>query len=97
MGKLGKEHWQTIKRIFKYLKGTTDIGLIYQGDTSCALTGYLDSNHAGDLSARQSVTGYALTGGKSLVGRKATLQPIVALSTTEAEYMALAKAAKEEI
>ena len=43
------------------------------------------------------MTGYALTGGNSLVGRKATLQPIVALSTTEAEYMALAKAAKEEI
>ena len=37
IGELGKEHWQDMKCIFKYLKGTTDIGLVYQGDASYAL------------------------------------------------------------
>ena len=97
MGKLGKEHWQTVKCIFRYLKGTTDIGLVYQGDTSCALAGYSDSDYAIDLDARQSVTGYAFTIRYSLISWKVTLQSIIALSTTEVEYMALAEVTKEGI
>ena len=49
MGNLEKEHWQAVKRIFKYLKGTTDIGLVYHVDTTCAPTGYLSSSYAVDL------------------------------------------------
>lgn len=45
MGKPGKEQWQVVKWIFGYLKGTNDIGLIYQGDTWCAIARYLDSNY----------------------------------------------------
>ena len=82
IGKLGKEHWQAIKQIFMYLKGTTDIGLIYQGDTSCALVGYLDFDYVANLDARQSVTCYAFTIGNSLVSWKATLHLIVSLSIT---------------
>jgi len=33
MGEPGKEHWQAVKRIFRYLRGTSDVGLIYGGDT----------------------------------------------------------------
>ena len=40
MGNPGKEHWQATKRIFVYLKGTTNIGLIYHGDTYYALAGF---------------------------------------------------------
>ena len=58
MGNLGKEHWQVVKHIFRYLKGTTDIGLVYHGDTSCALSGYSDSNYATNLDARISMIGY---------------------------------------
>lgn len=54
-GKPGKEHWKDVKRIFGYLKGKTNIGLIYKGDTSYALVGYSDSDYAIDLDARQSV------------------------------------------
>ena len=41
MGKPGKEHWQAVKRIFRYLRGTSDVGLIYGGDTQCLVTAIL--------------------------------------------------------
>ncbi|KAJ4702606.1 Retrovirus-related Pol polyprotein from transposon TNT 1-94 [Melia azedarach] len=56
MGKPGKEHWQAVKRIFRYLKGTFDVGLIYRGDTQCLVTGFSDSDYAGDVDSRRSMT-----------------------------------------
>lgn len=97
MSQPGKEHWQAVKRIFRYLKGTADIGLIYGGNSSSFLSGYSDADYAADLDTRRSTTEYAFTVGNSLVSWKATLQPTVALSTTEFEYMALTEAAKEGI
>uniref|UniRef100_A0A3Q7HPX3 Reverse transcriptase Ty1/copia-type domain-containing protein n=1 Tax=Solanum lycopersicum TaxID=4081 RepID=A0A3Q7HPX3_SOLLC len=63
----------------------------------CLVTGYSDSDYAGDVDTRRSMTGYVFTLGGSVVSSKATLQPTVTLSTTEAEYMALTEAAKEGI
>ncbi|KAJ4721737.1 Retrovirus-related Pol polyprotein from transposon TNT 1-94 [Melia azedarach] len=97
MGEPGKEHWQAVKRIFRYLKGTFDVGLIYGGDTQCLVTGFSDSDYAGDVDSRRSMTGYVFTLGSSVVSWKATLQPTVTLSTIEAEYMALTEATKEGI
>ncbi|KAJ4715159.1 Retrovirus-related Pol polyprotein from transposon TNT 1-94 [Melia azedarach] len=97
MGEPGKEHWQAVKRIFRYLKGTFDVGLIYEGDTQCLVTRFSDSDYAGDVDSRRSMTGYVFTLGSSVVSWKATLQPTVTLSTTEAEYMALTEATKEGI
>ncbi|GJU01945.1 secreted RxLR effector protein 161-like protein [Tanacetum coccineum] len=91
------KHWNAVKRIFRYLKGTSDVGLIYGGDHEYLVAGYSDSDYAADLDARRSLTGYVFTIGNSVVSWKATLQPSVALSTTEAEYMALTEAAKEGI
>ena len=86
-----------MKQIFHYLRCTSDVGLIYGGDTECLVTGYSDSDYAGDVDSRRSMTGYVFTLGHSVVSWKATLQPTVTLSTTEAEYMALTEAAKEGI
>ena len=97
MGNPRKEHWKVVKRIFRYLKGTTNIGLIYHGDTSCALAGYSDSDYVADLDVRRFVTRYTFMSRDSLISWKATLNPIMALSTIEAEYMALEKATKEGI
>uniref|UniRef100_A0A3Q7IES9 Reverse transcriptase Ty1/copia-type domain-containing protein n=1 Tax=Solanum lycopersicum TaxID=4081 RepID=A0A3Q7IES9_SOLLC len=66
-------------------------------DTPMLGYGYSDSDYAGDVDKRRSMIGYVFTLGGSVVSWKATLQPTVTLSTTEAEYMALTEAAKEGI
>ncbi|XP_038896002.1 secreted RxLR effector protein 161-like [Benincasa hispida] len=97
MGQPGKEHWQAVKRICCYLRGTSDVGLVYGNCTECLVTDYSDSDYAGDVDSSKSMTGYVFTLGGSIVSWKATLQPTVTLSTTEVEYMALIEAAKEGI
>ncbi|GJR43097.1 kinase-like domain, phloem protein 2-like protein [Tanacetum coccineum] len=62
----GKEHWNAVKCIFRYLKGTCDVGLIYGSEREYLVAGYLDSNYAMDLDARRSLTGYVLTIGNSV-------------------------------
>ena len=57
----------------RVLKGTTDTGLVYHRDMSCALAGYSDSEYAVDLDARRIVTTYAFMIGNSLDSWKETL------------------------
>ncbi|XP_038904473.1 secreted RxLR effector protein 161-like [Benincasa hispida] len=67
MGQSGKEHWQAVKRIFRYLRGTSDVGLVYGNFTECLVTGYSDFDYAGDVDSRRSMTGYVFTLGGSVV------------------------------
>ncbi|GKG26388.1 hypothetical protein Tco_0399534, partial [Tanacetum coccineum] len=62
----GETHWNAAKRIFRYLKGTSDVGLIYGGDREYIVAGYSDSDYATDLDARRSLTGYVFTIGNSV-------------------------------
>jgi hypothetical protein len=57
MENLGREHWNTIKRILRYIKGTSDTTLCYGGSES-TVRGYVDSNFTSDLEKRKSTTGY---------------------------------------
>lgn len=94
----GKEHWQAVKWILRYILNTVDVGLVYQQERGGQyVVGYCDSNYAGDLDKRRSTTGYVFTLAKAPVCWRSTLQSTVALSTTEAEYMALTEAVKEAI
>ena len=61
------------------------------------LSGYVDSDYAGDLDQRRSLNGYMFTIGGGVVSWKATLQPTIALSTTKAEFMEIIEAIKESI
>ena len=97
MGYPSKEYWEVVKRIFRYLRGTSDVGLIYGGDMACLVTGLSNSNYVRDVDGRRSMNDYVFTLGGSVVSWKVTLQPIVTLSTAEAEYIALTEAAKEKI
>ncbi|KAL0463423.1 UNVERIFIED_CONTAM: Retrovirus-related Pol polyprotein from transposon TNT 1-94 [Sesamum latifolium] len=71
--------------------------LMYAMENSQYVIGYYDSNFAGDLDKRRSTTGYVFTLAKAPVSWRSTLQSTVALSTTEAEYMAIREAVKEAI
>lgn len=93
----GLNHWNAVKRIYRYLKGTMDTGLLLSGGTDFELRGYSDSDYAGDTDTRRSTTGYVFLLGGGAVSWRSKRQPTVALSTTEAEYMALAEAAREAI
>ena len=95
----GKEHWQAVKWILRYIQKTLDVGLIFEKDDMVGqhVVGYCDSDYASDLDKRRSTTGYVFTLAKAPVSWKSTLQSTVALSTTEAEYMAITEAVKEAI
>ena len=95
----GKGHWQTVRWILRYLQNTLDVGLEFEQDESFGqcIVGYCDSDYAGDLDKRRSTTGYLFTLAKALVSWKSTLQSTVALSKTEAEYMAIIEVVKEAI
>jgi ATP-binding cassette subfamily B (MDR/TAP) protein 1 len=65
------------------------------GRTGKGLVGYTDSDYTADLDKRRSLTGYMFTVGNYGVSWRATMQPIIAQSTTKAEYMAIAEACRE--
>lgn len=96
MSNPGKMHWEAIKAILRYLKGTLDKALVFGGNvTSHELIGYCDSDYARDRDKCKSTSGYVFTFGGTAISWRARLQTIVALSTTEAELIAAVETAKE--
>ena len=55
---LGKEHWNVVKWIFRYLTSTHDFGILFDQKASTEAVGYVDSDYARDLDSRKSMTGY---------------------------------------
>src|ERR1044072_1641638 len=98
MSKPGKQQWEAVKWILRYLRGTTDKGIMFSREqTVPSVVGFVDSDYTGDLDDRRSTTDYVFTLAGGPLRWKASAQPIVAMSTTEAEYMAVAEAAKEPL
>eukprot|EP00253_Pinus_taeda_P016439 PITA_16439 len=99
MLKPGKEHWTTVKRVFRYLRGTSDYCLCYQGrpglDRALDINGFVDADWAGDLDQRIYTSGYVFNLFGGAISWMSKKQSILALSTTEAEYMAATHASKE--
>lgn len=91
----GKAHWNAVKRILRYLRGTIDKKLIYRRDDTSELHGYCDADWASDVEDRRSVTGYVFMMNGGAITWNSKKQPTVALSTTEAEYMAMSSATQE--
>ena len=91
-----KTHLTAAKRVLRYLKGTMDVGIVY-GEVGSELTGYADASWADQLDDRHSTSGavFLVSGGPiSWISRR---QSVVALSTAEAEYIALFEAVKEAV
>ncbi|GJV54200.1 retrovirus-related pol polyprotein from transposon TNT 1-94 [Tanacetum coccineum] len=84
-----EKHLHAVKRIFKYLRGTVNRGLWYPKDSSIALTAYADADHAGCQDTRRSTSGSMQLLGDRLVSWSSKRQKSVAISSTEAEYIAM--------
>lgn len=90
-------HWNAIKRIFRYLNGTSSYGILYKSNVTNLLVGYSDSDHAGDVETRRSTTGFFFKIGSGPISWCSKRQQTVALSTTEAEYVAASESVRELI
>ncbi len=92
-------HWKAAKHVLKYLKGTTNLRLTFLKNSNTKLTGDADADWSGDLDHRKFTTGYYFkfqgTGGA--ISWEVKKQATVALSSTEAEYQAMAAAVQEVI
>ncbi|XP_047961394.1 secreted RxLR effector protein 161-like [Salvia hispanica] len=98
MANPGSVHWEALKWLLRYLKHTAKYGLCYSKcNDGVLLTGFVDSNYANDKDKRKSTTSYVFTVCRSCVSWKSQLQYIVALSTTESEYIAITEAMKEAV
>jgi len=105
----GKFHWQAVKHILRYVRGTVDTVLQLGGcphvsaelgtgrASHAELSGYCDADWASDDDTRRSTTGYIFTLGTGAISWSSKRQPTVALSTTEAEYMSASAAAREVV
>ncbi|XP_016576595.1 secreted RxLR effector protein 161-like [Capsicum annuum] len=83
-----ESHLKSVKRIFGYLKGTSDLGLWYPKGSNFNMVGYSDANYAGYLVDRKSTTGMPHFLGSCLITWSTKKKNSVALSTAEAEYVA---------
>eukprot|EP00253_Pinus_taeda_P027784 PITA_27784 len=88
MSKPEKENWTTVKRVFRYLRGTSDYGLCYQGrpglDRVLDIHGFVDAYWAGDQDQRRFTSGYVFNLFGGAVSWMSKKQYVVALSTIEA-------------
>ncbi|GKC73516.1 hypothetical protein Tco_1119399, partial [Tanacetum coccineum] len=89
-----KEHWEAVKWLLRYLKGTSKATLCFS-IKEVVLEGFTDLDYGGFLDSGKSTTGYVFTVGGITVSWMSRIQKYVVMSTTEAEYMAIVKAGKE--
>ncbi|WJX13777.1 hypothetical protein P8452_04132 [Trifolium repens] len=86
-----ESHFTAVKRIFRYLKATCNIGLLYQKSNDYKLIGFCDADYAGDRIERKSTSGNCQFIGENLISWAIKRQSTIAMSTAEAEYISAAK------
>ncbi|XP_036347934.1 secreted RxLR effector protein 161-like [Rhagoletis pomonella] len=90
------EHMTAAKHILRYLKATLDFKLLYRAGGSC-IEGFVDADWGSDPHDRKSYTGFVFFYGKCAISWESRKQTTIALSSTEAEYIAASNAAKEAV
>lgn len=84
----GEGHRNGVTRIFVYLSGTIPYGLCFDGELNIDLTGFTESDFAGNADSRRLTTGFIFTHNSAPVSWSSKLKQCVSLSTTEAEFIA---------
>jgi hypothetical protein len=90
-------HWKVGKRILRYVNGTRNFGISYSKTDEFELIGYTDSDCVSSIDDRKSTSGYVFHFGNGVVSWSSKKQPIVSLSSTEAEYVAATSAACQAV
>ncbi len=95
----GLTHWKVVKRILRYLKGIKDLSIVYNGslNRSITLEGYYDTDWGGNQENRHSTTGFIFQICGGAVSWNSKKQPMIALSSTKAEYISATQAAKKAV
>ena len=97
MEKPKETHWQAAKRIMRNVKGTKGFGILYTTSECSDLVGYTDSDWVGSVDDQKSTSGYIFYMGSGAISWASKKQPIVALSTAKAEYVAATAAACQAV
>src|SRR3954468_14343177 len=90
-------HWALVKRILRYIHGTTAMGLTLKASPDTSLTVYSDADWAGCPDTRRSTYGYCVYLGDNLISWSSKRQVTVSRSFAEAEYRAVAHAVAEAV
>lgn len=90
-------HWRALLRILSYLNATKHFGITYVRGSGLDLEVHVDASYAEKEADRRSLTGIAVTVGGAVVSHASKTQRIVAMSTTEAEYIAAGEGVKEAL
>jgi hypothetical protein len=98
MANPGLEHWKALEKLWSYIWTTSKLGLTYQSTSNDPIIiGYTDADWGGDISTRRSTTGYLYLFLGASLSWTSKLQRTVALSSCEAEYMAIKETIKENL
>jgi hypothetical protein len=94
----GPKHWQAVKHLLRYLRGTSTFKLTYErSDKQAEIIGFVDADWGSEIDGRKSTTGYLFTSQGGAISWCSKKQQTVALSSCEAEYMALSNAVQEAL
>ncbi|KAL8096581.1 hypothetical protein AgCh_037515 [Apium graveolens] len=90
-----KRHWDGIKHIFRYLRGTIDLGLFFPNNSRSLLVGYADAGYMSNPHFGRSQIGYLFTYCDSAISWKSTKQTMTVTSSNHAELLAIHEASRE--
>ena len=84
-----RSHWEAGKRVLRYILGTINFGIYYKKVSESVMFGFCDSDWGGNVDDHKSTSGYVFSMGSGVFSWTSKKQSVVALSTTEAEYISL--------
>jgi len=93
----GIDHWKALMHVVGYIKNTLDYGLTYRRDADLTPTAFVDADYGGCRDTRRSTSGYVFLMAGAPVTWSSKRQSTVALSTVEAEYVAMSRCAQQMV